>query len=367
MNTTMNKWYVSIENKAKGPYSDVQMREQIQNGDLKPETLTYKEGEADWLPLDKQDIWTPGFIPKHAVETKDSKDWVLLVESPIKQGDYEQQGPFSRLEVEEKVAIGEVHLKDFCWRPGMEGWKSLVDTHELGFPRKSKITFEDDKKKGGATLKSSDFVEAKTPLKTKGLISTFPDLNSEMPDFVPPEELLQKETENLSPFKAFRTRMLPPLIDKQGERKEIITYLSLVAVLFVGAFYLGSMNSTRILKGVETMGVGLVSLTRQILPATPKVSYVFLRELPLSKGTILVKTDGKPGINIIARVKDQKGQTVRTLSGDKYLLLKANKNGEAFLGISQFKVESGQTYIVTTKAGHLTAKKTYSYSQNNNF
>ncbi len=357
-----NKWYISTQNKAKGPYTDLQMREKIQSGELKKDVLTYKEGEPDWLPLEQQDIWTPGFVPKHPLESKGAKDWILLVESPIKQGDYEQQGPFTQDEVTEKVEIGEVHLKDFCWRPGMEGWKALVETSELGFPRKEKITFEEKEDKAPTETSAKFFKgSGRDSAKEVTLEEPFLNLKSQMPDFVPPENLIQKETRE-EPVKSFRTRFLPPIIDRQGERREVVLYLALVAACFLGAFYIGSANSTNVLKGVEAVGTGIANFAQKILPATPKVSYVFLRELPLTRGTILVKTDGKPGIEITARLKDEDGRVVRTLNGDRSLKLKANKNGEAFLGLSQFKVEVGKTYLVTTKAGQLTAKKTYFYS-----
>lgn len=359
MRATNNKWYVSIQNKAKGPYSDLQMRNKIKTGELSGDTLTYKEGEPDWLPLEKQDIWTPSFVPKNEFTVKDSKEWVLLVESPIKQGDYQQQGPFTREEVAEKVAIGEVHLKDFCWRPGMENWKSLVQMPELGFPRKEKIEFTEAAE---SYEKTSSFESELEEKKDAKVFEPLPGIDSEMPEFVEPDALVQKEKEDVLHVSPMR-RLLPPIIDKYGERKEILAYLVLVAALFLGSFTLGSYNSTNILKGVESVGSGVVSFVQKMLPATPQVSYVFLRELPLTKGTILVKTDGNPGIEITARLKNEKGITVRTRDGKKYLSLKTNKNGEAFLGLSQFKVKTGETYIVTTKAGHLTAKKTYFYSK----
>lgn len=359
-----SKWYVSVQNKAKGPYSDLQMREKIKSGEFQPETLTYKEGEADWLPLDQQDIWTPGFIPKHAVEATNAKDWVLLVESPIKKGDYQQQGPFTVQEVEEKVQIGEVHLKDFCWRPGMTDWSPLTDTHELGFPRKDKITFS-EKEECTETVTTVELSEKKAkPEKMDTELKW--DLKSHMPEFVSPDDLVQKDDrkENFkeNSIKFFQTKLLPPIIDTEGAKKETLYYLALVAVAFLGAFYLGSMNSRAILNGVETLGDKFTTLTSQIMPAAPKVSYVFLRELPLTRGTVLIKTDGKPGTNIRARVQNEKGKTIKTLDGYSSIGVIADKNGEAFLRISNFKVKVGETYLLTTKVGHLTATKTYFYS-----
>ncbi len=358
MNSSINnKWYVSIENKAKGPYSDLQMREKIQSGEFKKNTFTYKEGEVDWLPLEKQDIWTPGFIPKHSLEGKNSKDWILLLESPIKQGDYEQQGPFTQSEVKEKVKIGEVHLRDFCWRPGMESWQSLVETHELGFPRKDKIIFKGNK--NSQVESSAKFFKENKKDSVKEVTL---DLSSQMPEFVSPEELEQKETEkNL--VKVFQTKLLPPIVDKEGERREIVSYLVLVAVCFIGAFYIGSYNGASVLKGVQTVGGGITSFIQGVFPTTAKISYVFLRELPLTRGTILIKTDGNFGIDIRVKVKDERGKVIRTLDGKKTLTLKANENGEAFLIMSQFKVEAGETYLVTTKAGQLTANKAYFHSK----
>ena len=54
----MDKWYISINSKARGPYSSGQIREKIQKGDLLQDTLIYKEGDLDWLPLSQQSLWS---------------------------------------------------------------------------------------------------------------------------------------------------------------------------------------------------------------------------------------------------------------------------------------------------------------------
>jgi len=351
----MDKWYVSISNKAKGPYSDLQIRDKITKGELSADTLSYKEGEPDWLPLEKQNIWTPGFVPKHPVEVKNAKDWVLLVESPLKKGDFEQQGPFTDIEVKEKIKIGEVHLKDFCWKPGMSTWKPLFETYELGLPRKDKITFVEDKKEEPA--RASDFVA-----KAKIL--------SQMPAFIEPEGVVPADQKTEVPFelnnkknkkRALSKRLLPP-IELAQEPKEVITYLILVASLFLGSFLIGYRYNQGILKGVQSLGQGLVSITKSILPAPPAVSYVFLREMPLTKGALLVKTDAPEGALVTARVYDDGGKMVRTLKGKRLLSLKTNKNGEVLLGVGQFKVQRGKTYLITSQVGSLKAKKNYTYS-----
>ena len=55
----MDKWYISINSKARGPFSDGQIRDKIQKGELLAETLVYKEGALDWLPLNQQSLWSP--------------------------------------------------------------------------------------------------------------------------------------------------------------------------------------------------------------------------------------------------------------------------------------------------------------------
>jgi hypothetical protein len=349
----MNKWYVSISNKAKGPYSDLQVRDKITSGELKADTLSYKEGEPDWLPLEKQDIWTPGFTPKHPLETKDSKDWVLLVESPLKKGDFEQQGPFTDTEVKEKIKIGEVHLKDFCWKPGMATWKPLFESYELGLPRKDKITFVEDQKEEPA--RSSDFAPKLEVL-------------SQMPAFIEPEGVVPSDTETsvendpeVVKKKSLRRRLLPP-IEQVQQPQEVIIYLALVTALFLGSFYTGFKYNQNILKGVQTLGQGLVSITKAVLPSAPTVSYVFLRELPLTRGTLLVKTDAPQGAPVTARVYDDGGKLVRTIKNKQGLSLKTNKNGEVFLGLGQFNVSKGKSYLVTAQVGSLKAKKNYTYT-----
>lgn len=344
---------MSVDNKAKGPYTDLQVRDKMKTGEFKPETLSYKEGEADWLPLEKQDVWTPSFVPKHPVETKDSKEWILLVESPLKKGDFEQQGPLSDDEVRGKIDLGEVHLKDFCWKPGMETWKPLFETYELGLPRKDKISFVEDKVEvERVSERTSEAPKAK--------------FTSQMPDFIMPDEALPIDGESLfvesykERARQVSTKLLPPL-KKMQEPKEIIMYLGLVAVLFLGSFYIGYQNNQTILKGVQSLGQNLVSFSRSILPAAPSVSYVFLRELPLSKGSLLIKTDASQDVSMRAQVLTSSGALVRTLKGGKSLMLKTNRNGEAFLNLGKFKLKKGETYLVTTQVGNLKAKKTYTY------
>jgi hypothetical protein len=344
----MNKWYVSVDNKAKGPYSDLQVREKIKIGELKPETLSYKEGEADWLPINKQDIWTPGFVPKHPVETKNSKDWVLLVESPLKKGDFEQAGPFTDAEVKEKIEIGEVNLRDFCWKPGMSDWKPLFETYELGLPRKEKISFVEDKVE---TEKSSNLTSEVSSVK----------LSNQMPEFIMPDEELPVEEPPLKQkAKRMSSRLLPPL-KKTQEPKDIVSYLVLVAALFLGAFYIGYQNNQAVLRGVQNLGQSLVTLSRSILPASPTVSYVFLRELPISKESLLIKTDASKDVPIKIQIFSEKGKRLKTLEGRRSFSLQTNKNGEAFFNLREFKLVKGQTYLVTAQIGSLKAKKTYTY------
>jgi len=343
----MDKWYVSISNKAKGPYSDLQIRDRITSGELKADTLSYKEGETDWLPLEKQDIWTDGFVPKHPVETKDSKDWVLLVESPLKKGDFEQQGPFSKIEVKEKIKIGEVHLKDFCWKPGMPTWKPLFETYDLGLPRKDKITFVEDKEK--EPLAAKDLAPKKI-------------LKSQMPEFIEPEGVVSADVETAVSAPVFRAKLLPPIARGQ-ELKEILMYLFLVAAFFLGSFFVGYKYNQNILKSVQTLGQSLVSVTKSVLPSAPSVSYVFLRELPLTRGSLLVKSDAPQGAKVYTKVYDDAGKLVRTLKGGRGKTFKTNKNGEVLVNLKDFKIQKNKTYLITAQVGSLKANKNYTFTQ----
>ena len=141
----MDKWYISINSKARGPYSDGQIRERIQTGELVSDTLIYREGDLDWLPLRQQNLWSPmlkedeghSFIP-----SKDSKVWVLLVENPLKQGDFRQQGPFNQSDVIKKYDTGELQESDYVWRPGMKNWSKIKEMPELVLTRKRATRFE---------------------------------------------------------------------------------------------------------------------------------------------------------------------------------------------------------------------------------
>lgn len=347
----MEKWYVSVQNKAKGPYTDLQMRKKIKEGTLKAETLTYREGDADWQPLEKQDIWSPSFTPKEGPQVRESQDWVLLVESPIKKGDYQQQGPFSEEEVKEKVETGEVHLKDYCWRPGMEKWQPLFESSELGLPRKDKIVFEEEKQE---TVESQNL-----DIPKKRTVA-----ESMMPDFLEPHKVEADQgeyVEEMAEKKTKKTGLLPPLIDKEGERKEVFSFLFSVLALFLLSFSLGYYFNAELVRGMGFVGDKVSSFSKSLLSSGPQATGLFIRELPLSRNSFVLKTDAGEGAQIEVKLFAKTGKRVPLANGGQKLFLTTNKNGEVFLDLQSFKLKRGQSYLVSARTGNLTATKTFYY------
>lgn len=343
----MNRWYVSLENKARGPYSDLEMRDKIQSGDLKPETLAYKEGDADWRSLEEQDIWSESFVPKaNVLKAKSAKDWVLLVENPIKAGDFQQQGPFSDEEVRAKVELGEVHLKDYCWRKGMKDWKPLVDLPELVQTRKEKIKFDEPQK---PSVYASEFAEpiapAEVDLVPQGALV---EVDSNLPDFIENTKVETVRRMRLVP-------LLPSVLEKQKYKKEILYFLLAVCSVFLFGLGLGKFQEKNIVRGFDFLGAKLKSIGA-FIAAEPVVTYVMLKPSLVDKTLIRVRTDVEPGKFVEVTAYTASGDLVLTKNKARSLSVVVDDFGLAEINTNKFLMKDHKVYTLKARVGKIQAQ-----------
>lgn len=375
----MDKWYVSLGSKARGPYSDSQMRDKIKKGDLTASTLVYKEGDIDWLPLEDQKIWSPTFSKEQGLGFKESKinggesqtqltnSWVLLVENPIKKGDYQQQGPFSQKTILEKLDIGEVHLNDYCWTKGMKGWVKLLDVPELSLARKNSIQFKDtnntvspahskDFKSEAGERSSEADKRSKVSMKTSPLVSDFPDFiephqSVDADDFV--SELKANTYEGILK----KPKFLPSLTAELNFKKQTRFFLGLVVILFIAGLTIGYLNQKAFKQSYEWLKEKKATVSSFFTPNFV-ASYLMVKPSILEKKIIRFKTDAPEGSKILVRVESLSGQSMPfTKTKKTHTYVQVKSAGVAELDISGFDLKPFKNYFIYAEMAGLKAKK----------
>jgi hypothetical protein len=351
----MDKWYISINSKARGPYSDGQIREKIQKGDLLPDTLIYKEGDLDWLPLSQQSLWSPmlkedeghSFVP-----SKNSKIWVLLVENPLKKGDFQQQGPFRQSEVIEKFDSGEVGESDYVWRPGMKEWKKLNAMPELILSRKAKTQFKEE------PLKETHAADLKAPN-----VKAF-DSFADMPVFIEPyskreveEPIVKPLRPNLRKVKLSGAPYLPSLLEEFNYKREVKIFLSFVAMFFFVGLSIGLLKP-EIFTNFKSSTRALYSYFSPAYTA----SYLMIRPSVLDKKIIRFRSDAKKGASVSVSVRDLSGNSMSLIdTKSRAISLELDSAGVAEVNLNKFNLKPFKNYVVVAKMGGLEAKKSVIY------
>lgn len=389
----MNKWYISIQNKARGPFTDLQMNKKIEAKEIEALTLTYKEGDTDWLPLEKQDIWLEAkkktADQSQPVQASSAElvndDWILLVEDSKKKGQFLQRGPFNDKKVRELIASGEVQLKDYCWKPGMSDWKLLFETVELGLSRKPKVEFKADVEKAlQVEIENSDQEQQeldldplpqlemelsdKTVSATQGMDFNNNELSYKKEEFL----ISEMKPENLSKDPIKNVPKYENVARKRNYNKGSFfsnrVFLSfLILAIFAGGVFQGFKNPETFIKPnifqTGSLTNGLESIKDLFTkPEVPKASYVMIKQLYSNPKSILVRSDAKSGEIVKVIVKDKNKNLINLIgSTENTLDVETNIFGEAFIDMSKFDMLEDSVYIVSAQIGNLEAEKKYKF------
>jgi|GEM_PF-3251655 len=381
----MDKWYISVQSRARGPFSDGQIRKKIQSGELVSETLMYREGDLDWRPLSQQSLWSPLLKEDffHAYEPEaNSKVWVLLVENPLKKKDFQQQGPFRQSEVIEKYDSGEVQPTDYIWRPGMQRWSNLKDMPELVLSRKPAVSFDSDtssstveaKNLANKSIKASramDKTLGSEESKTSKKVKFHYESSSDVPVFISTYSLPEVEEvtiESLKPpkrsYEPEAVGMLPLISLKKEENKNRIVKLFL-ALILVSSLLL----SVLVLKRTDFKNSSLVAFKTKtqeffnsMFTQTFTGSYLMISPSLIDKKLIGFQTDASVGSKVEVSILNSDGREIRIKNSlDTSAFVAVDPEGRAIFDISRFRLKGFQKYTLLAKMGGLKAKKSVLY------
>ncbi|WP_366555380.1 DUF4339 domain-containing protein [Aquibaculum sediminis] len=119
------EWYAAIEGDGQGPFT----AEELQVQHLAPDTLVWREGEADWAPLsDFAELQAPARtaaapppLPGAASEPPDEREYFLDESGAA-------SAPLTRDDVASRLAEGRASADTLVWFDGMADWAPLRDT-----------------------------------------------------------------------------------------------------------------------------------------------------------------------------------------------------------------------------------------------
>ncbi len=125
-------WYFYLDNKLKGPFSYEEVCNFIEAGQLKPRHMLYNDLLATWNTVISYKVFSPKIFPQfslfsHCSNLSDFEQvWVVLCPDG-KSDRWVTEGPYSSIEIAEKIRCRALGLEQMAWRPGMSQWCPLGD------------------------------------------------------------------------------------------------------------------------------------------------------------------------------------------------------------------------------------------------
>jgi len=119
----MQLWYTCKNNELNGPYSQNEVDQLLKKGELTANDWLRRQEEPQWSIAGKHEIAYRWFAESlHVEETALQVRWVVLKQI----GDsYTQLGPFSQVEVLDRIYLDELNYNDFIWCEGFKDWQRI--------------------------------------------------------------------------------------------------------------------------------------------------------------------------------------------------------------------------------------------------
>ena len=185
----MAKWYYNRRGKPVGPHTAAEIVRLIHEGRLGSDDLLYKQGAEQWKPLSEFPEFsrTANFKENKTPKIKDTdRVWIVLV-SKKGGGSFQQDGPFSAIELRDKLRSEEIGLSHYVWREGLEKWfriqsiyQDIFFGNEAEVPEPEKPIIESDtdaliknvmvhtRSNSQATPEMPDYEESLSPVDVSG-------------------------------------------------------------------------------------------------------------------------------------------------------------------------------------------------------
>lgn len=134
-------WYLVVDNKADGPYSEDDLRAKVKNGEIGFSDLVFRAGLDKWTPINElkefdrrgEGAWEHTAAEFDVPVDNSTEGWILLVKRQLKEGKshYIQSGPYTTEQVSDKINKGEVKHEDHAWQKGFTAWRPLASLDEF--------------------------------------------------------------------------------------------------------------------------------------------------------------------------------------------------------------------------------------------
>ncbi|MEQ1664837.1 MAG: DUF4339 domain-containing protein [Bdellovibrionales bacterium] len=133
----MALWYYLLKGRPHGPVTLDDVKNEISSSNIGANDLLYKEADTVWRMANSFDELGSTF--KSSLEhnsqaslknLNNQKDWVLLLRKE-QGGGYKQRGPYSQVEIMQKLKAGEISYTDYVWRQGLKEWYKIIALTEF--------------------------------------------------------------------------------------------------------------------------------------------------------------------------------------------------------------------------------------------
>lgn len=130
-------WYYEDHGRAKGPVTAQELVKKIKLGEITLVDLVFKEGDAQWMPIQCHEELTE-LVGN--VTLQDSSDWIVLKTVNVDGKNISEQiGPFNATQILDLLDKGKIRFSDYVWRKGYEQWVPLGRVDEFEKPLKSSV------------------------------------------------------------------------------------------------------------------------------------------------------------------------------------------------------------------------------------
>lgn len=121
------QWHYSLDGQQHGPYSENDLREQLQSGQLSLQGYVWCEGLSDWISvseaglLEQQpQVAQPSLVQPPASQPPAEQTWLYL------DGNHQQVGPITYSQLQALLTANTIRPDCLVWTEGMAEWQSAA-------------------------------------------------------------------------------------------------------------------------------------------------------------------------------------------------------------------------------------------------
>ena len=121
------QWHYSLNRQQHGPYSESDLHDQLQSGQLSPQGYVWREGLSDWISVREAGLLEqaphagqPSPVQEPATQPNEERVWLYL------DGNHQQIGPIAQSQLQELLTANTIRPDCLVWTEGMTEWQSAA-------------------------------------------------------------------------------------------------------------------------------------------------------------------------------------------------------------------------------------------------